>query len=102
MAVPPPPDLDDEDRKPSRAKLTLWLAWISGTLLVALLVNEITGIEAAVVRLSEDVEALETGLDDLAAETEDSNRNRRTEIFDLAERVSAVEAYVEELRQYHP
>ena len=102
MAVPPPPDLDDEDRKPSRAKLTLWLAWISGTLLVALLVNEITSIESSVARLSDDVEALEAGLDDLAAETETSNRNRRTEIFELAERISAAEAYIEELRQYHP
>ena len=102
MAVPPPPDLDDEDRKPSRAKLTLWLAWISGTLLVALLVNEITSIESAVTRLGDDVQTLEIGLDDLAAETETSNRNRRTEIFDLAERVSYLEAITSELREYHP
>ena len=102
MAVPPPPDLDDEDRKPSRAKLTLWLAWISGTLLVALLVNEITSIESAVTRLGDDVQTLEIGLDEERVTREDQNRNRRTETFELAERVSALEAYVAELREYHP
>ena len=103
MAVPPPPDLgDDEDRKPSRAKLTLWLAWLAGTALVALLVSEISGVESAVSRLNDDVQALEVGLDEERVTREDQNRNRRTETFDLAERTAYLEAIVSELQQYHP
>jgi hypothetical protein len=61
--VGPPSDLDDGDGKPSPAKLALWLGWIAGTLLLALLVNQITGLEADVMRLGDDVAALERGLD---------------------------------------